>query len=1021
MAHIELPAETYGIRGPMMVRPEVAIALNDMVSVLLHDSHTLSAGEREFIATAVSRANNCEYCSNIHAAIAAAHLGIDREEVLTDSDTPYSPQYAPSSDKLAALTRLALLVHNSGQDVTEAEVERARKAGASDTEIHDSILIGAAFCMFNRYVDGLSTPVPPDPKKYDEMGRIRAEQGYRAIIRSIIFIVLSLASTAVAFAVTGSISGTVKLSDSKEPAVAIRINDDAARRTVYTSKKGAFSIKGLDAGKHTLVLRGIEIQDTAIVDVEVKEGADTELEIFVQRRAVTSGEVVVFGASRKLQKISETPAAVTAITGQQIQRRARGNQLAKALEGMTGVDIVQNGATDFNVNTRGFNNSTNRRLLVLVDGRDVALQQIGAVEWNSFASSLSDFGSIELIRGPVASLYGANTFNGVLNLTTLSPREAQGTRISLLGGDYKTMRADVRHAGVMGDFSYKITAGRSQSYNLARNRFTGDRVADSIAITGEYASLWPVARESNSITSEDRETFATYGTLRMDYDIAENQTVLAEFGYSQFGNEMMLAGAGRIHVPQSEKPFARVAYHTDNLHVQTSFNSRRTIDTMRILAAPPGTIILDDSYDLNLDAQYTDTLSSGLSYVIGGQYQHLSVASNRTVFPDEPIIANIGGIYAQIEAKLMDKLSFVGSARYDNANIYPQQFSPRVALLYKPDADQVIRLSAGRSFQRANFSELYRKYAFRPAFTAQGAPVNFRPVQGRVDSALSALTGTQQRVFMGLYDTTVTNPRDPRGIQPAAWGVGNRDLNVEQNIGIELGYNAKIGSKLYVTADLYYNRLTNFISGFLPGVNPNFASWSSKSQLPADLQQYASVIDSIIYSQISPQDRARFTTYQGGPSFIVSNTNIGLVEQYGIELSATYQVTRELEVSANYSYFGANFVDVKTPNPFLPTGDKILSPNTSPNRINVSATYTVPMSWDVSAMFRYVEGFTWLAGDFQGFVPSYGVVNLNAGYHVTNDLRLGLAINNLLDNRYFEVFGGTILPRLTYLSATYDF
>jgi len=77
VAHIELPAETYGIRGPMMVRPEVAIALNDMVSVLLHDSHSLSAGEREFIATAVSRANNCEYCSNIHAAIAAAHLGID--------------------------------------------------------------------------------------------------------------------------------------------------------------------------------------------------------------------------------------------------------------------------------------------------------------------------------------------------------------------------------------------------------------------------------------------------------------------------------------------------------------------------------------------------------------------------------------------------------------------------------------------------------------------------------------------------------------------------------------------------------------------------------------------------------------------------------------------------------------------------------------------------------------------------------------------------------------------------------
>lgn len=120
-------------------------------------------------------------------------------------------------------------------------------------------------------------------------------------------------------------------------------------------------------------------------------------------------------------------------------------------------------------------------------------------------------------------------------------------------------------------------------------------------------------------------------------------------------------------------------------------------------------------------------------------------------------------------------------------------------------------------------------------------------------------------------------------------------------------------------------------------------------------------------------------------------------------------------------HFGANFVDVKTPNPFLPSGDKILSPNTSPNRLNLSATYTVPMSWDASVMCRYVDGFTWLAGDFQGYVPSFTVVNLNAGLYVTNDLRLGLAINNLLDRRYYEVYGGTILPRLTYLSATYDF
>lgn len=1011
MAHIKVPENTYGIRGLMVTHPEMAAPLNELASVLLHDEHSLTAGEREFIATAVSRANKCEYCSNIHAAITAAHLGADREGVLLDTDDAMSKA---SSVKLAALTKLALLVRISGKDVTEPDVQQARDAGATDTEIHDSILIGAAFSMFNRYVDGLATPVPEDYGIFDEMGRIRAAQGYRAILKSIVVLITSMFAAASVFAGTGTVSGVVRFSDTKDPAVYIQVKDQNSRKGAYTSQKGAYKLSGLSAGKHTLLLRGVDIQDTTI-DVDVQEDRTTKVDIDVVRRMVNAGEVVVYGASKRLEKITETPAAVTAVTTAQIQRLARGNQLGRALEGLNGVDIVQNGATDFNVNTRGFNNSTNRRLLVLVDGRDVSLQQIGAVEWNSFASSLGDFSSIELVRGPAAALYGANAFNGVLNMTTMSPREAVGTRVSFLGGDYKTLRADIRHAGVLGDFSYKITAGRSQSLNLAVNR------TDSTSIVNEFPTLWPAARELNAISGDDRETFATYGTLRMDYELSESQTVLAEFGYSQFGNEVMLAGAGRIHVPNSAKPFARMAYHDDNLHIQTSYNARRTIDTMRILAAPPGTIILDDSYDLNLDAQYNGDLTSGIRYVVGGQYQHMSIASERTVFPNEPIIAKIGGVYGQIEADLSEQLSLVGSARYDNANIYPQQFSPRVALLYKPEADQTFRVSAGRSFQRANFSELFRKYAFRPAFTAQGRPVNFRPIQGRIDSALSALTGAQQRTFLNLFDTTVTSQMDPRGIQPVAWGVGNQDLDVEQNIGFEIGYSGKIGSKLFVTVDAYYNRLTNFISGFLPGVNPNFASWSSAGSLPADLQQYASVVDSIVYSQISPQDRARFTTYENKPAFIVSNTNIGLVEQFGVEVSASYQVNREFGVSANYAYYGFNLLDAKTSNPFLKTGSDLLSPNTSPHRVNLSANYEVPNSWDASLMFRYVEGFEWLAGDFRGVVPAYAVMNFNAGVHVNDNLRLGVVVNNLLDRRHYEALGGSNIPRLTYVSATYTF
>ena len=108
-------------------------------------------------------------------------------------------------------------------------------------------------------------------------------------------------------------------------------------------------------------------------------------------------------------------------------------------------------------------------------------------------------------------------------------------------------------------------------------------------------------------------------------------------------------------------------------------------------------------------------------------------------------------------------------------------------------------------------------------------------------------------------------------------------------------------------------------------------------------------------------------------------------------------------------------------NPFLATGSALLSPNTSPHRVNIGASYAVPLSWDASVSMRYVEGFAWLAGDFQGFVPSYAVVNVNAGVHLMDELHVGIAINNVLDRRHYEVYGGSNIPRLTYVSAAYSF
>lgn len=174
MAHIEVPDGIPGIRSLFAFRPETAGPLTDLAQVLLHAPNSLTRGERELIAARVSAGNDCAFCHRSHAAIAACHLGDERvvEQVVEH------PEAAPVSQKLKALLAIADRVRQSGRAVRPEDIERARRQGATDIEIHDTVLIAAAFCMYNRYVDGLAAWTPADPDGYRERARMVAAHGY---------------------------------------------------------------------------------------------------------------------------------------------------------------------------------------------------------------------------------------------------------------------------------------------------------------------------------------------------------------------------------------------------------------------------------------------------------------------------------------------------------------------------------------------------------------------------------------------------------------------------------------------------------------------------------------------------------------------------------------------------------------------------------------------------------------------------------------------------------------------------
>jgi uncharacterized peroxidase-related enzyme len=175
MAHINVPEGVPGIRSLVMYRPETGKPLYELAQVLLRGESPLKAEERELIAAYVSSLNSCMFCMSSHAA-ASRELYHDHKDVV--DQVLHDVDSASVSPKMKALLLIAGKVQKNGKLVTQHDVDIARQAGAGDRDIHDTVLIAATFSLFNRYVDGLASFTPTDPKEYEAMGKRLATIGY---------------------------------------------------------------------------------------------------------------------------------------------------------------------------------------------------------------------------------------------------------------------------------------------------------------------------------------------------------------------------------------------------------------------------------------------------------------------------------------------------------------------------------------------------------------------------------------------------------------------------------------------------------------------------------------------------------------------------------------------------------------------------------------------------------------------------------------------------------------------------
>ena len=209
---------------------------------------------------------------------------------------------------------------------------------------------------------------------------------------------------------SGTIKGVVKHIDTKEAIPFANILLKGTTWGASSNENGEFTLTKIPAGSYTVVVSAVGHKNSE-TSVSVSVDQTTNIAINLMDENVQLNEILVYGASLRKERITEAPSAISVVEGKGLQRSASTGQLPKLLEGQPGVDLVQSGLYDFNLNTRGFNSSLNRRVLILLDGRDLGTAFLSATEWNGMSTPLEDLGRVEMVRGPGSALYGANAYN----------------------------------------------------------------------------------------------------------------------------------------------------------------------------------------------------------------------------------------------------------------------------------------------------------------------------------------------------------------------------------------------------------------------------------------------------------------------------------------------------------------------------------------------------------------------------------------------------------------------------------
>ena len=773
----------------------------------------------------------------------------------------------------------------------------------------------------------------------------------------------------------GQIEGTVTNAKGGAIAQAIISVIGPTNRSEMSDAQGRYLISGLAPGAYSIEVARPGYVPNRLKSVEVKSGGSIEIPVVL---VAAPNETVIVTASRIEADLASAPAAVSVVRADQIAAAASSN-IGDLLRAVPGLNVVQTTAREFNLASRQASPTLTNSQIALVDGRSIYSDFYNVVFWDLIPVNTSDIKQIEVVRGPVSAVWGANAATGAVNIITKTPREAAGLSFTLSGGGFSRDAGSTAGSGVGG------FGGASVAFSQAVN----DRWAYRISTGYSFSDAFPrptgtvaVARSPIDSTmvvgggSYDAVSYRNPGTrqpkfdLRVDQDLRGGTKITYEGGFAASqGIIHTITGPFRLE-PGSYAGYGRFSLDKGSLRLSAFANYLNGEAPALLTRNPEGNPLRIDfrtgSYDLT--GGYTQLVASRhlLNYGLNVRHSTFDIS----LAPNAKGRTEVGGYFE--DEILLGKFRVPLGLRLDKfSNISSVIFSPRMALVFKPIGDHSVRFS----FNRAN----------------------------RSPSAIDNYVDI--RLVGGYFPLGAINPLFGNQMFPiVTHSFGNTQLKAESLTAWEIGYAGTFASHTNVGLAVYLNDSNHVINNLMSpsaliaaGLQPFYTSQNPPPGWPLPPSVLVLLAQQGIYLPAN-----------------VQMLNFGKLRNKGLEFSVTQPINRMLGAFANYSYQSVPESRSPMSDPYRYPGG--LLPVPPRNRVNAGINlhgkrYLGDFSINHAGKAYWADA---LDPTYYGYTGSYTMVNTSFGVRwaegkVTTSVK---AINLLNDSIQQHIFGDILKRRI---------